>query len=147
MKKYPLYIFILSLSYLLYENPNSKYIIAGIGIFVIGMRFMEDGFKLFTGGVLEKLISKTTDTTFKSISLGVVSTALLQSSSLVSIIIISFLSAKIISLAGALGVVFGSAVGTTTTTWLVATLGVKIDISAFALPMIIFGVIFKFDKI
>lgn len=146
MKKYPLYIFILSLSYLLYENPNSKYIIAGIGIFVIGMRFMEDGFKLFTGGVLEKLISKTTDTTFKSISLGVVSTALLQSSSLVSIIIISFLSAKIISLAGALGVVFGSAVGTTTTTWLVATLGVKIDISAFALPMIIFGVIFKFDK-
>ena len=54
------------------------------------MRFMEDGFKLFTGGVLEKLISKTTDTTFKSISLGVVSTALLQSSSLVSIIIISF---------------------------------------------------------
>ena len=146
MKKYPLFIFILSLSYLLYENPNSKYIIAGIGIFVIGMRFMEDGFKLFTGGVLEKLISKTTDTTFKSISLGVVSTALLQSSSLVSIIIISFLSAKIISLAGALGVVFGSAVGTTTTTWLVATLGVKIDISAFALPMIIFGVIFKFDK-
>ncbi len=146
MKKYPLYIFILSLSYLLYENPNSKYIIAGIGIFVIGMRFMEDGFKLFTGGVLEKLISKTTDTTFKSISLGVVSTALLQSSSLVSIIIISFLSAKIISLAGALGVVFGSAVGTTTTTWLVATLGVKIDISTFALPMIIFGVIFKFDK-
>ncbi len=146
MKKYPLYIFILSLSYLLYENPNSKYIVAGIGIFVIGMRFMEDGFKLFTGGVLEKLISKTTDTTFKSISLGVVSTALLQSSSLVSIIIISFLSAKIISLAGALGVVFGSAVGTTTTTWLVATLGVKIDISAFALPMIIFGVIFKFDK-
>lgn len=146
MKKYPLFIFILSLSYILYENPNSKYIIAGIGIFVIGMRFMEDGFKLFTGGVLEKLISKTTDTTFKSISLGVIATALLQSSSLVSIIIISFLSAKIISLAGALGVVFGSAVGTTTTTWLVATLGVKIDISAFALPMIIFGVIFKFDK-
>ena len=45
-----------------------------------------------------------------------------------------------------MGVVFGSAVGTTTTTWFVATLGVKIDISAFALPMIIFGVIFKFDK-
>jgi phosphate:Na+ symporter len=146
MKKYLFYIFLLSLAYLLFENPNSKYIVAGIGIFVIGMRFMEDGFKLFTGGVLEKLICKTTDTTFKSVSLGVISTAILQSSSLVSIIIISFLSAKIISLAGALGVVFGSAVGTTTTTWLVATLGVKIDISALALPMIIFGVIFKFNK-
>ena len=146
MKKYLVYIFLLSLAYLLFENPNSKYIVAGIGIFLIGMRFMEDGFKLFTGGILEKLISNTTNTTFKSVTLGIAATTILQSSSLVSIIIISFLSAKIISLAAALGVVFGAAVGTTTTTWLVATLGVKIDISTFAMPMIIFGVIFKFNN-
>ena len=146
MKKYLFYIFLLSLAYLLFENPNSKYIVAGIGIFLIGMRFMEDGFKLFTGGILEKLISNTTNTTFKSVTLGIAATTILQSSSLVSIIIISFLSAKIISLAAALGVVFGAAVGTTTTTWLVATLGVKIDISTFAMPMIIFGVIFKFNN-
>ena len=94
MKKYLFYIFLLSLAYLLFENPNSKYIVAGIGIFVIGMRFMEDGFKLFTGGVLEKLISKSTNTPFKSINLGIIATAILQSSSLVSIIVISFLSAK-----------------------------------------------------
>ena len=127
-------------------NEDSKYIVAGVGIFIVGMHFMEDGFKLFSGGILEKLISKSTDTTFKSIGLGITATAILQSSSLIAIIVISFLSAKIISLAGALGVVFGSAVGTTATTWIVSTLGVKVNVAAFSLPMIIFGVIFRFYK-
>lgn len=143
MKKYLSYILLVLLCYLLYVNEDSKYIVAGVGIFIIGMHFMEDGFKLFSGGILERIIAKSTNTTSKSVFLGITATAILQSSSLVSIIVISFLSAKIISLAGALGVVFGSAVGTTATTWIVSTLGVKIDVAAFALPMIIFGVIFR----
>ena len=146
MKKYLSYILLALLCYLLYINEDSKYIVAGVGIFIIGMHFMEDGFKLFSGGILEKLIAKSTSTTSKSVFLGITATAILQSSSLIAIIVISFLSAKIISLAGALGVVFGSAVGTTATTWIVSTLGVKIDVAAFALPMIIFGVIFRFYK-
>ena len=146
MKKYLSYLLLLALCYLLYINEDSKYIVAGVGIFIIGMHFMEDGFKLFSGGILERLISKSTNTTFKSVNLGIIATSILQSSSLVSIVVISFLSAKIISLAGALGVVFGSAVGTTATTWIVSTLGVKIDIAALALPMIVFGVIFRFYK-
>lgn len=146
MKKYLSYILLALLAYLLYINEDSKYIVAGVGIFIIGMHFMEDGFKLFSGGILEKLIAKSTNTTSKSVFLGITATAILQSSSLIAIIVISFLSAKIISLAGALGVVFGSAVGTTATTWVVSTLGVKVDVAAFALPMIIFGVIFRFYK-
>lgn len=146
MKKYFSYILLGLLCYILYINEDSKYIVAGVGIFIIGMHFMEDGFKLFSGGILEKLISKSTNTVFKSVGLGITATAILQSSSLIAIIVISFLSAKIISLAGALGVVFGSAVGTTATTWIVSTLGVKINIAALALPMIIFGVIFRFYK-
>ena len=146
MKKYLSYLLLLALCYLLYINEDSKYIVAGVGIFIIGMHFMEDGFKLFSGGLLEKVIANSTNTILKSITLGVIATATLQSSSLIAIIVISFLSAKIISLAGALGVVFGSAVGTTTTTWIVSTLGMKIDIAALALPMIIFGVIFRFYK-
>ena len=146
MKKYLSYVLLALLCYLLYINEDSKYIVAGVGIFIIGMHFMEDGFKLFSGGILEKIIAKSTSTTSKSVFLGITATAILQSSSLIAIIVISFLSAKIISLAGALGVVFGSAVGTTATTWIVSTLGVKIDVAAFALPMIIFGVIFRFYK-
>jgi phosphate:Na+ symporter len=146
MKKYLAYILLILLCYLLYVNQDSKYIVAGVGIFIIGMHFMEDGFKLFSGGVLEKIISKSTDNIPKSIGLGVVATAILQSSSLISIIVISFLSAKLISLSGAIGVVFGSNVGTTATAWIVSSFGMKIDIAAFALPMIIFGVIFRFFK-
>ena len=146
MKKYFSYILLVLLGYLLYVNEDSKYIVAGVGIFIIGMHFMEDGFKLFSGGILEKVISKSTDTIPKSIGLGVVATAILQSSSLISIIVISFLSAKLISLSGAVGVVFGSNVGTTATAWIVSYFGMKIDIAAFALPMIIFGVIFRFYK-
>jgi len=146
VKRYLVYFLLALLSYLLYINQDSKYIVAGVGIFIIGMHFMEEGFKLFSGGVLEKVISKSTDTIPKSIGLGVVATAILQSSSLISIIVISFLSAKLISLSGAIGVVFGSNVGTTATAWIVSYFGMKIDIAAFALPMIIFGVIFRFFK-
>jgi len=146
MKRYLSYILLVFLCYLLYENQDSKFIIAGIGIFIIGMYFMEEGFKLFTGGTLEKLISKSTNTTFKSITLGAIATAILQSSSLISIIVISFLSAKLITLSGAIGVVFGANVGTTATAWIVSYFGMKIDIEALALPMIIFGVIFRFYK-
>jgi phosphate:Na+ symporter len=146
VKRYLVYFLLALLSYLLYINQDSKYIVAGVGIFIIGMHFMEEGFKLFSGGILEKVISKSTDTIPKSIGLGVVATAILQSSSLISIIVISFLSAKLISLSGAIGVVFGSNVGTTATAWIVSYFGMKIDIAAFALPMIIFGVIFRFFK-
>ena len=146
MKKYLSYLLLVALGYLLYINEDSKYIVAGVGIFIIGMHFMEDGFKLFSGGILEKLISKSTDTTFKAVGLGITATAILQSSSLIAIIVISFLSAKLITLSGAIGVVFGSNVGTTATAWIVSYFGMKIDIAALALPMIVFGVIFRFYK-
>lgn len=146
IKKSLIYVLLGALAYVLFVNEDSKYIVAGVGIFIIGMHFMEDGFKLFSGGILEKLISKGTDTIPKSVTLGVVATAILQSSSLIAIIVISFLSAKLITLAGAVGVVFGSAVGTTATAWIVSAFGLKIDIAAFALPMVIFGVIFRLSK-
>ncbi|MDY0321846.1 MAG: Na/Pi symporter [Arcobacteraceae bacterium] len=144
IKKSLVYLLLGGLAYLLFVSQDSKYIVAGVGIFIIGMHFMEDGFKLFSGGMLEKVIAKTTDTIPKSISLGVIATAILQSSSLIAIIIISFLSAKLITLSSAIGVTFGSNLGTTATAWIVSYFGLKIDIAAFALPMVIFGVIFRF---
>jgi phosphate:Na+ symporter len=70
----------------------------------------------------------------------------MQSSSLVSVIVISFLSAELITLSGAIGVVFGSNIGTTTTAWIVSAFGLKINIASFAMPMLIFGVIFRFHS-
>lgn len=141
---YPLILILLA--YLLFSNEDAKVIIAGVAIFLIGMVFMEDGFKLFSGGILEKVIQKSTSSIPRAIGTGFLSTSIVQSSSLVSVIVISFLSAGLISLSGAIGIVFGSNIGTTTTAWIVSSFGVKIKISAYAMPMIIFGVLFRFSK-
>ncbi len=139
---YPL--FLLAVAYLLFSSHDAKIIIAGIAIFLIGMVFMEDGFKLFSGGMLERVLEKSTSNLPKSIATGFIATAIVQSSSLLTIIIISFLSAEMISLSGAIGVVFGANIGTTTTAWIVSAFGVKIDIAYYAMPMLIFGVLLRF---
>lgn len=140
---YPL--FLLLIGYLLFTSDDTKTIVAGIAIFLIGMVFMEDGFKLFSGGMLEKVLEKSTKTVPKAVTTGFIATAVVQSSSLLTIIVISFLSAELISLSGAIGVIFGSNIGTTTTAWIVSSFGVKIKIAHYAMPMIIFGVIFRFN--
>jgi len=96
--------------------------------------------------VLESFLRRTTDTTWKSLGFGIVSTALMQSSSLVSVLTISFLSAGLIALSQGIGIIFGANLGTTTGAWLVAGLGLKVDIAAWALPMLVFGVIMFFQK-
>ncbi len=145
-KKYIYTLFLLFLAFLMLSNENAKEIIAGITIFLIGMVFMEDGFKLFSGGVLESILRKSTSNLPKAIFSGFLATSVVQSSSLLTIIVISFLSAELITLSGAVGVIFGSNIGTTTTAWIVSAFGVKIDIAKYALPMISFGVIFSFNK-
>ena len=113
---------------------------------MLGMIFMEGGFKAFSGGILESILKKTTSTLGKSILSGFVSTSIVQSSSLISVITISFLSAELLGLREAIGIIFGSNIGTTTTAWLVSAFGLKIKISAYALPMLVFGVLLKFTK-
>ena len=128
------------------SNDDAKTIIAGVAIFLIGMHFLEDGFKLFSGGALETALENFTSTTARAIGTGMVATAVVQSSSLVSVIIISFLSAELIGLTQAVGVVFGSNIGTTATAWLVSAFGLKINIAHYAMPMLIFGVIMQFSR-
>ena len=134
------------LAYGFWISPNFKEIAAGVSIFLFGMLFLEEGFKAFTGGLLERLLRRTTDSTWKALSFGVVSTTIMQSSSLVSVITISFLGAGLIGLAAGIGIVFGANLGTTTGAWLIAGLGLKVKISAYAMPMLVFGIILVFQK-
>ncbi len=134
------------LAYGFWISPDFKEISSGVAIFLFGMLFLEDGFKAFTGGLLEKLLQKTTNKLWKSVSFGVVSTTLMQSSSLVSVITISFLSAGLISLAAGIGIIIGANLGTTTGAWLIAGFGLKVKISAYAMPMLVFGIILVFQK-
>lgn len=133
-------------AYFISSLENVKIILSGIAIFLIGMYFMENGFKLFSGGVLEKVLQRFTNNLFKSITTGFLATSIVQSSSLISVIVISFLSVELLTLAQGIGIVFGSNLGSTTTAWIVSSLGLKIKISAYAMPMIIFGVILRFFK-
>lgn len=130
----------------LYLNPNFQTISAGVAILLFGMIMLEEGFRVFTKGPLQNILRKATDKLYKSIAAGAFATALMQSSSLVSVITISFISAGLISLAGGLGLIFGANIGTTATAWLVAGFGLKIKISALAMPMLVFGIIFSFQK-
>jgi len=137
---------LLVLAYGFWVSPNVKMIAAGVAIFLFGMLSLEEGFRAFTGGTLERMLRRTTSSTAKSVLFGVVSTTLMQSSSLVSVIAISFLSAGLITLAAGIGIVFGANLGTTTGAWLIAGFGLKVDIAAYAMPLLAFGVILIFQS-
>ncbi len=139
-------LFLAVLAVVLYFNPNFKTIAAGVAILLFGMIMLEEGFRVFTKGPLQNLLKNATNKLYKSITVGATVTALIQSSSLVSVITISFISAGLISLSGGLGLIFGANIGTTATAWLVAGFGLKIKISALAMPMLVFGIIFSFQK-
>ena len=137
---------LLVLAYGFWASPDFKEISAGVAIFLFGMLALEEGFKAFTGGTLERILRASTDRYWKSLNFGIVSTTLMQSSSLVSVITISFLSAGLITLAAGIGIIFGANLGTTTGAWLIAGLGMKVKISAYAMPMLVFGIILVFQK-
>ncbi len=127
-------------------SPDFKMIAAGVAIFLFGMLSLETGFKVFTGGTLEKILSKATNKRWKSLTFGIVSTSIMQSSSLVSVITISFLSAGLIGLYEGVGIIFGANLGTTTGAWLIAGFGLKVKISAYAMPILVFGILLIFQN-
>ena len=134
------------LTYGFWASPNFKEISAGVAIFLFGMISLEQGFRVFTGGILERVLRKSTDRMWKSLAFGFTSATVMQSSSLVSVITISFLSTGLIGLVQGLGIVFGANVGTTTGAWLIAGFGLKVKISAYAMPMLVLGVLLIFQK-
>ncbi len=146
MRRYYLPVAIGALLLAFWFSPDAQEIAAGVAIFLFGMLMLEDGFRLFGGGLLERMLERATLSTPRSIAFGIVSTTLLQSSSLVSVISISFLSAGLISLIGGVGIIFGANIGTTTGAWLVAGLGLKVNIAAYAMPMIALSIVLVFQK-
>lgn len=145
-KKIIFFSILVILTYGFWLSSDFKEISAGVAIFLFGMLSLEEGFKAFTGGLLERLLRKTTDKTWKALAFGVISTTAMQSSSLVSVITISFLSTGLIGLAAGIGIVFGANLGTTTGAWLIAGFGMKINLSAYAMPMLVFGVMGVFQR-
>jgi phosphate:Na+ symporter len=109
--------------------------LSGLGLFLYAMVLMETAMKEAAGRSFKKMLERSTSTLFRSIALGAFVTAVVQSSSIVSLIVLSLVGAGLITLKSAIGVIFGANLGTTFTAWLVAILGFKIKVESFALPM------------
>jgi phosphate:Na+ symporter len=115
----------------------------GVGLFLLGMGLMTDGLKLAAGPALERILANSTETRLRALASGVAVTALVQSSSAVTVAAIGFVNAGLLNLSQALWVLFGANVGTTMTGWLVALVGLKFKIEALALPLIGVGMILR----
>ncbi|GAB4343946.1 MAG: Na/Pi cotransporter family protein [Desulfobulbaceae bacterium] len=111
-------------------------LLAGLGIFLYGMYLLEDSVKTMSGKAFRTIISQYTDGRLRSIRSGLFVTAILQSSSAVSLMVLAFVGAGIMSMENAIGVIMGSNIGTTFTAWIVAVLGFKIKVESFALPLV-----------
>lgn len=112
----------------------------GLALFLLAMLMMTEGLKAFGGSGLRRLLGRWTSTPVRGVAAGMLVTALVQSSSAVTVAAIGFVNAGMLTLRQALGVIFGTNVGTTMTGWLVSLVGVGFKIDFFALPLIALGV-------
>ncbi|HSJ23564.1 MAG TPA: Na/Pi symporter [Longimicrobiales bacterium] len=118
-------------------------ILGGIGLFLLGMVLLTDGLRSAAGGALRTVLGRFTGGTVRAILSGAGVTALVQSSSATVLTTIGFVSAGLLTLRQAVGVIFGASVGTTSTGWIVALLGLKLSIGALALPLVGIGALMR----
>lgn len=115
----------------------------GVGLFLLGMKLMTDGLKVAAGDALREILARGTATTGRGILSGIVITAMVQSSTAVIISTIGFVNAGLMTLFQSVGVIIGSNVGTTATSWLVALIGFNVNIQALAMPAIAIGMLLR----
>jgi len=115
----------------------------GLGLFLLAVGMITDGLKQAAGNGLRNLLAVWTRSPMHGIFTGLAITAIVQSSSAVTVATIGFVNAGLISMRQALGIIYGSNIGTTMTGWLVAVIGFKINVDAFALPLIGVGMILR----
>lgn len=104
-------------------------LIAGLGMFLLGMVLLEDALAALAGLPLRRFLRDRANTPLRGLLVGTAATAVLQSSALVSLLVLAFVGAGILQLTGALGVIMGANLGTTLTSWLVAMLGFKLELA------------------
>lgn len=111
-------------------------LIGSLGLFLYGMKIMSEGLQKVAGDKMRGILSAMTSNRVTGVLTGVLITALIQSSSATTVMVVSFVNAGLLSLAQSIGVIMGANVGTTVTAWIISLFGFKVDISAFAIPLI-----------
>ena len=121
-------------------------LLGALGMFLYGMNLMSSGLQKAAGDRLRGFPSAMTSNPFKRVMTGLGITALIQSSSATTVMVVSFVNAGLLTLIQAIGVIMGANIGTTVTAWLVSWLGFKADISILAVPLMLFGFLFSNSK-
>ena len=121
-------------------------LLGAMGMFLYGMNLMSSGLQKAAGDKLRGFLSAMTSNPFKRVMTGVGITALIQSSSATTVMVVSFVNAGLLTLVQAIGVIMGANIGTTITAWMVSLLGFKADISILAVPLMLLGFLFSNSK-
>ena len=121
-------------------------LLGALGVFLYGMRVMSDGIQKVAGKKLQSILNYMTANRAVAVLTGFLITALVQSSSATTVMVVSFVNASLLTLTQAIGVIMGANIGTTVTTWIVSFIGFKFQITAIALPIIGVSLPFMFSK-
>ncbi|MBN2807383.1 MAG: Na/Pi cotransporter family protein [Prolixibacteraceae bacterium] len=121
-------------------------LIGSLGFFLFGMKMMSEALQKVAGEKMRMILGAMTSNRFKGILTGLFITAVIQSSSATTVMVVSFVNAGLLSLNQSIGVIMGANIGTTVTAWLISLLGFKVDVSVFALPLIGVAIPFIFSK-
>jgi len=117
---------------------------SGVALFLFGMQCLEEGLKLLAGSQLEKWLERSTATRIKGFAFGIGGTLILQSTTLMSMLTIAFISTGLITLAGGISVLLGINLGTSGGMWLLAAAGQNISLSPLAMPLLVLGILAGF---
>lgn len=118
-------------------------LIGGIGLFLIGMMLLSEGLIAFGGEVMKRALARFTGTPTMAFVSGTLATVIVQSSTATTVTLIGFVSAGLISFSQAIGVLIGASLGNTATGWIVATLGLKVNLGFYTLPLVGIGALMK----
>jgi phosphate:Na+ symporter len=121
-------------------------LIGSLALFLYGMKIMSEGLQKFAGDRLRSILTAMTTNRVTGMLTGILITALIQSSSATTVMVVSFVNAGLLTLAQSIGVIMGANVGTTVTAWIISVFGFKVDVASFALPMLAFGVPLLFSQ-
>lgn len=121
-------------------------LLGSLGLFLYGMKIMSEGLEKFAGDRLRSILAAMTKNRIMGVLTGVLITALIQSSSATTVMVVSFVNAGLMTLAQSIGVIMGANIGTTVTAWIISIVGFKVNIAAFAIPLLAIGMPLIFNK-
>ena len=114
-------------------------LVGSLALFLFGMKTMSEGLEKFAGDRLRSILAAMTKNRIMGVLTGILITALIQSSSATTVMVVSFVNAGLMTLAQSIGVIMGANIGTTVTAWIISAVGFKVNIAAFAIPLLAVG--------